>query len=634
MPETWGAVVNREAPSILAVIVLHRTRVSDSAAFNSILQEIENSRDTDSRFRVLLFDNTPNPQGEECLPEHVIYHAAEYNEGIAGAYTFALELARREGFTWMLTLDQDTRLVPGFLSQVEKLARQLEPNEGIGAIVPQLFHGNRILSPFRIRSWGVSYLPRGFAGVPLGQICALNSGSLFRVSTLTEVGGFDPRFWLDYQDYYIFRQLHQRRKQIWVAGAIQVEHDLSLLSEGKGPTPDRFRNFLQAESAFYDLYRSRTAGVALTARLALRLWRQRGRGIDPQLQHNLSLLDHDTRLTAERYSNFLEAESAFTDLCKPLLERAAFNCRLLFRAWRRRGNGMEAVSRRLILHMLRCRLSHSRNRRIREWKDEMQWRLGRGQNQSGLQRRPISVCIATYNGESYIRQQLESILDQLSDCDEVIVVDDASSDKTCDIVESLHDGRIRLERHAVNLGVLKTFEDAIRYASGEIIFLADQDDLWNPEKVSSVLHAFTENPDAWIVVSDAAIIDDNGSTISSSYYASHSKFRPGLFSNLLHCRYLGCTMAFRSPLRKRILPFPSNADVLHDLWIGAANSFAGGKSVYIDKPLVLYRRHAGNATGNNRLPLFRQLRIRWDLCRSLAQSWSRTQRGVQSSERP
>jgi glycosyltransferase involved in cell wall biosynthesis len=233
----------------------------------------------------------------------------------------------------------------------------------------------------------------------------------------------------------------------------------------------------------------------------------------------------------------------------------------------------------------------------------------------------ISVCMAAYNGERYIAAQIKSILDQLSESDELVIVDDGSTDDTCAIIERFHDARIRLHRHECNLGVAHTFEDAIRAASGQILFLADQDDLWAANKVSTVLRAFQLFPDVDIVASDAALIDEGDAPIGSSYYAQRGKFRPGVVANVLRCSYLGCTMAFRSGIRARILPFPNGVDVFHDLWIGASNALAGGKTLYIDRTLVLYRRHESNATGNKRLTLARQIRMRWELCRSLAGFW-------------
>ena len=205
-------------------------------------------------------------------------------------------------------------------------------------------------------------------------------------------------------------------------------------------------------------------------------------------------------------------------------------------------------------------------------------------------------------------------------------MDDGSTDDTCRIIESFDDGRVLLMKHKTTQGVLRSFEDAIRRARGDILFLSDQDDIWAADKVSIVLEAFRMHPESDIAVSDAALIDDTGSPIAPSYYAQRGKFRSGLVANVFRCSYLGCTMAFRGRIRNRILPFPTGADVLHDVWIGTVNSLAGGKTLYIDHPLVFYRRHAGNATGNRRLSVARQIRIRWALSKSLASSWLNSHR--------
>jgi glycosyltransferase involved in cell wall biosynthesis len=190
-------------------------------------------------------------------------------------------------------------------------------------------------------------------------------------------------------------------------------------------------------------------------------------------------------------------------------------------------------------------------------------------------------------------------------------------------VRAFDDRRIRLIEHSKKQGVLRTFEDAIRNASGDILFLSDQDDLWAENKISTVLRAFERYPDCDLAVSDAVLIDENSAQLADSYYARLGGFHSGWLANVLHCNYLGCTMAFRRRVRDKVLPFPPGTDVFHDLWIGTLNSLTGGKTLYIERPLVRYRRHRTNATGNRRLTLGRQFRIRWNLCLSLAMYYLR-----------
>lgn len=234
----------------------------------------------------------------------------------------------------------------------------------------------------------------------------------------------------------------------------------------------------------------------------------------------------------------------------------------------------------------------------------------------------VSVCLASYNGERFIAEQLISILRQLNDEDEVIVVDDASKDRTVEIVAGLKDPRVRLIARSSNEGVVAAFELAIRNAGGEFIFLSDQDDLWAESKVSDCLEAFRAHPEAMVIVSDAKLIDQDGKTIAESNF-TRRRFLPGLLANLFHSRYVGCTMAFRSALIPTILPFPREFDVLHDIWIGTKNHVTGGGTHFIEKPLTLYRRHGENQTGVTRLTWGRRIRIRLDLLKALKASSGR-----------
>lgn len=232
----------------------------------------------------------------------------------------------------------------------------------------------------------------------------------------------------------------------------------------------------------------------------------------------------------------------------------------------------------------------------------------------------ISVCMAAFRGERFIATQLRSILVQLSPDDEVIVVDDRSDDKTCEQVRSLWDPRVRLIERAANQGVAKTFEQALTCARGSVIFLSDQDDIWAPNKVETILRAFADHPQVTLVATDASLIDHDGAPVGSSYYEWRGKFHSGFLSNLVRCKFLGCTMAFRSELLPLVLPFPSDSHVLHDLWIGTVNSVTKGGTLYLDEPLVQYRRHPGSFTAKKLSPS-RRVQIRMHLLGAAAGCW-------------
>ena len=101
-----------------------------------------------------------------------------------------------------------------------------------------------------------------------------------------------------------------------------------------------------------------------------------------------------------------------------------------------------------------------------------------------------SVCMATYNGQKYLREQIESILCQLSANDELVISDDHSTDSTVDIIRSYGDSRIKMYANELTKGVTHNFENALNKSKGDIIFLADQDDVWLPNKISKMEKKF------------------------------------------------------------------------------------------------------------------------------------------------
>ena len=206
----------------------------------------------------------------------------------------------------------------------------------------------------------------------------------------------------------------------------------------------------------------------------------------------------------------------------------------------------------------------------------------------------VSVCMATYNGQQYIEDQLQSILTQINQDDELVIANDASTDNTLTVIKEFQDSRIKLIENKINLGVVKTFERAINNATGDIIFLSDQDDVWLPNKVEKILEVFQKYPDITLVLSDAQIIDSEGQVTANSFFKIRGKFVANPLSNILKNKYHGCTLAFRKEIVEVFLPFPANTP-MHDMWIGIVNSIYG-KVFYIDEPLIQHRRHDNNTS--------------------------------------
>ena len=202
----------------------------------------------------------------------------------------------------------------------------------------------------------------------------------------------------------------------------------------------------------------------------------------------------------------------------------------------------------------------------------------------------ISVCMATYNGEKFILEQLRSILIQLGVNDEVIISDDSSTDSTLAIISSLNDNRIKIFPDQKFKSPIFNFENALKNASGDFIFLSDQDDIWLPNKVSVMMDAL-KNCD--LVESNCFIGDDNLTIIKDSYFEWRNS-RSGILKNLWRNSYLGCCLAFHRRLLSRALPFPKDIP-MHDMWLGMIAEIYF-KPKFITEKLMIYRRHSNNAT--------------------------------------
>jgi GT2 family glycosyltransferase len=545
--------------SILAVIVLYKTAPRDSVSVTSLARTFEAISRESLRLQVVLIDNSPEANAAPGIFEEEIYLSVTENGGLARAYNVGLRMAQEQGFDWLLTLDQDTSLPEDFLLALGNAVSLVDADPQIAAVTPQIYGAGRPLSPYIFR-WGAvpAWFPPGYIGVPNDTTYALNSASLLRVSTLRQVGGYDPRFWLDASDHAIFHALAAHGKRVYVAGNIQVQHELSVLDERNPMSAVRYENMLAAESAFWDLRRSMLANGERNARLAGRLVRQLRRG--------------------------------------------------------------ETELQRVSLKYLRLRLLHSRRYRLRRWERELVERL----KDSAVNRAPepkVSVCMASYNCDRYIEEQIASVLPQLQTWDELIVIDDASSDHTRERVLGTGDPRIRLIAQEKNRGVVETFEHAVRSATGDILFLCDGDDIWAPGKVDKVLRVFADNPRAQVVCTGLRLIDENGQPLDSGDYTKNREFTASLLPNLVRNRFQGSTMAFRSSLLSRTLPFPKPRMFLHDAWIGSCNTMIGGETVYLAEPLLNYRRHGSNFS--RRMGLKDQIEARVQLVVALAARWIR-----------
>lgn len=210
----------------------------------------------------------------------------------------------------------------------------------------------------------------------------------------------------------------------------------------------------------------------------------------------------------------------------------------------------------------------------------------------------ISVCMATYNGNKYIIQQISSILSQLGKNDEIIVSDDGSNDGTIGIIESFNDERIKIFRKQGKHGVVPNFENALRHSSGDIIFFSDQDDIWDEKKVKTCTQALEEVD---LVVHNSKVIYEDGSHSDKDFFQLRNS-GSGYWKNLKRNSFMGSCMAFRKEVKDYVLPFPKYI-LWHDMWIGLMVE-KRGKTKFINEKLLYYRRHGTNTSATSEKSTF------------------------------
>ncbi|WP_164990415.1 glycosyltransferase family 2 protein [Agromyces albus] len=230
----------------------------------------------------------------------------------------------------------------------------------------------------------------------------------------------------------------------------------------------------------------------------------------------------------------------------------------------------------------------------------------------------VSVALGTHNGARYLREQLESILGQGHPVDEIVLSDDASGDGTVELAERVIEEHRAADaatpalivlRNPTPLGVTANFEQALLAASGDVIALSDQDDVWHPDRVERALAAHARPAGAELVAAEARLVDDDGEPLGFTLFETlgvDAQLRRRLesdaaFDELLKRNVLtGATMMVRRELVLRAAPFPRSW--VHDEWLAVVAAVGGGLAV-VDEPLIDYRQHDANQIGVTRLGL-------------------------------
>lgn len=220
----------------------------------------------------------------------------------------------------------------------------------------------------------------------------------------------------------------------------------------------------------------------------------------------------------------------------------------------------------------------------------------------------IDILMATYNGEKYLKEQIDSILNQTYSNTRLIISDDCSTDRTRDLLKEYekNNDRIKVYYQEKNLGYVKNFEFLLKKVENEIYMLSDQDDVWLPTKIEHTYKRLKET-NADLVFTDLEIVDENLNTLYPSfndYMKLTRKIKK--CKNDYRLQYLyncvtGCTLMSKKSFIETIIPIPKGYKyVIHDTWIACvvANK---GKVEYLDEKTIKYRQHGRNQVGTDKI---------------------------------
>ncbi len=218
----------------------------------------------------------------------------------------------------------------------------------------------------------------------------------------------------------------------------------------------------------------------------------------------------------------------------------------------------------------------------------------------------IDILLATYNGEKFVKEQIESILSQTYENFNLIISDDASTDNTLNILEEYEkkDTRIKVFKKEKNKGLIDNFEFLLKNVTSDYFMFSDQDDIWKKDKIEKSINKLKEE-NSGLVYTDLEIVDEKLNVIYPSYWKYKQIYKKIIKYNNFEALYLnnfvtGCTILAKSKYIKDILPLPRNSKfVLHDYWTALIIS-AKDKISYVEEPTIQYRQHKNNRVGSSR----------------------------------
>lgn len=220
----------------------------------------------------------------------------------------------------------------------------------------------------------------------------------------------------------------------------------------------------------------------------------------------------------------------------------------------------------------------------------------------------VSIAMATYNGSAFLREQLNSLISQTIIPDEIVIVDDASTDETRVLIDQFSKtspATVRVYHNTVNKGVIESFGAALPHCNGDIIFFSDQDDVWHEGKIAHHLEKYECHPDAGFVFSNSRLVSEDGAAalgqlwdikpVDVDDWVAMSEIER-LLVLIRHRIVYGHALSFRACYKELILPFGCY-EFTHDVWISIVLTALGHGGVMDAATLVDYRQHKHQVAG-------------------------------------
>ncbi|MBU4451034.1 MAG: glycosyl transferase family 2 [Actinobacteria bacterium] len=260
---------------IVIVLVIYKLKLIESSTFNTLIKAYCKHNKFEY-FELIIYDNSPTKQNINMrIPLQTQYIHDSSNGGLYAAYTYALNRAIKTRCDWILLLDQDTKLPLNYFFSVNKITADKSLDDDVVAIVPKVFTINgKMISPCKLyigiigKAVALEYI-----GICNFKISAINSGAFIKVEFLKAIGGFNPLFKLDFVDHWIFYKIFTCRKKVFILDSI-MEHELSVTNYNMYMSKERYKNILNSEILFINLYSPKLEKMVYILKLIIRSFKQ------------------------------------------------------------------------------------------------------------------------------------------------------------------------------------------------------------------------------------------------------------------------------------------------------------------------------------------------------------------------